>query len=147
FRSERLIMQIATPVPATDVRIRRLVLAIIAFALLLAFGFAQPGPAQTPTPTPLKFSNNFFVTGDYVVGGWVKATGKITIPDPQAYASNAPLQRVPVGADVVAAFLYWSSVETAGSNAGSPGFFRGSPITGEGLGNPNAPVSWSSGGC
>jgi hypothetical protein len=119
------------------------VLAII--ALLLAFGFAQPGHAQSTTP--LKFSNNFFVTGDYVVGGWVKATGTITIPDTQAYASGAPPQKVPVGADVVAAFLYWSSVETAGSNAGQNGLFRGSPITGEGLGNPNAPVSWSSGGC
>jgi hypothetical protein len=130
----------------------RLMFLTAAFALLLAFAFAQPGLAQTTEP--LKFSNNFFVTGDYVVGGWVKATsdgsfstGTITIPDPQAYVSNAPLQQVPVGADVVAAFLYWSAVETVGSNAGSPGFFRGAPITGEGLGNPNAPVSWSSGGC
>jgi len=102
----------------------------------------------------LKFSNNFFVTGDYVVGGWQKissdgsfSSGPITIPDKQAYASTEPDQRVPVGADVVAAFLYWSSVETANSGAGQNGFFRGSPIVGEGLGNPNAPVSWSSGGC
>src|SRR6266478_393941 len=145
-------MQTAIPALGTISWTRRLALAVIALALLLAFGFAQPGCAQTTTP--LKFSNNFFVTGDYVVGGWVKttsdgtfSTGTIAIPDTQAYALGAPLQQVPVGADVVAALLYWSSVETAGSNAGSPGFFRGSPITGEGLGNPNAPVSWSSGGC
>ncbi len=145
-------MQTANPVSGTTSRIRRLVLAIIALALLLGFGFVQPGSAQTTEP--LKFSNNFFVTGDYVVGGWLKATsdgtfssGTITIPDGQAYASNVPLQRVPVGADVAAAFLYWSTVETAGSGAGKAGFFRGSSITGEGLGNPNAPVSWSAGGC
>ena len=144
-------MKTAIPALGTISWTRRLVLAIIAVALQLAFGFAQPGLAQTE---PLKFSNNFFVTGDYVVGGWVKATsngtfstGTIKIPDTQAYASTAPLQQVPVGADVVAAFLYWSAVETAGSNAGSPGIFRGAPITGEGLGNPNAPVSWSAGGC
>lgn len=147
-------MQTAIPALGTNSWTRRLVLANIALALLLAFGFAQPGTAQAQTTEPLKFSNNFFVTGDYVVGGWLKtssdgsfSSGSITIPDKQAYAATAPDQRVPVGADVVAAFLYWSSVETAGSNAGSPGFFRGSPITGEGLGNPNAPVSWSSGGC
>ena len=81
---------------------------------------AQTGLAQTTEP--LKFSNNFFVTGDYVVGGWQKissdgsfSSGPITIPDKQAYASTEPDQRVPVGADVVAAFLYWSSVETANS--------------------------------
>src|SRR5262249_50768167 len=79
---------------------------------------AKPGAAQTTTP--LKFSNNFFVTGDYVVGGWDKASGTITIPDHNAYAPNLA-QQVPVGADVVAAFLYWSTVETAASNAGQNG--------------------------
>ena len=130
----------------------RILAGIIACICCMAFR-GQPGCAQG-TPTPLKFSNNFFVTGDYVVGGWQKtgssggfSSGTITIPDKQAYISTAPDQRVPVGADVVAALLYWSSVETAGSGAGQNGLFRGSPITGEGLGNPNAPVSWSSGGC
>src|SRR4029077_13885758 len=110
-------MHPAIPALGTISCARRPVLAVIALALLLAFGFAQPGCAQSTTP--LKFSNNFFVTGDYVVGGWLKmssngslSTGTITIPDKQAYASTAPDQRVPVGADVGAAFLYWSSVET-----------------------------------
>src|SRR5882724_12632688 len=101
-------MQTAIPALGTISWTRRLALAVIALALLLAFGFAQPGRAQSTTP--LKFSNNFFVTGDYVVGGWLKmssngslSTGTITIPDTQAYASGAPLQQVPVGADIVAA--------------------------------------------
>ena len=149
-------MKTAIPAFGTIFWTRRLVLVIIALALPLAFGFAQPGLAQTTEP--LKFSNNFFVTGDYVVAGWLKtssdgsfSSGTIKIPDKQAYASTEPDQRVPVGADVVAAFLYWSSVETANSNAGRNGFFGASPVTspmtGEPLGNPNAPVSWSSGGC
>jgi hypothetical protein len=87
------------------------------------------------------------VTGDYVVGGWNKSTGTITIPDPEAYATNVQLQQVPAGADIVAAYVYWQTVENSGSYAGQNGSFRGFPFTGAILGNPNAPVSWSSGGC
>ena len=135
-------------------RSRGLVRTTAALALLLVFGHAQNAFAQTPIP--LGLSNNFMVTGDYVVGGVGLrglgdgsgfATGTITIPDPAAYATNVPLQKVPVGADIVAAFLYWETVESSGTFAGKNGFFRGYPITGQALGNPNAPVSWSSGGC
>src|SRR5260370_33282442 len=46
---------------------RRLLPATAALGLLLVFGFAQTGLAQTTNLlTP---SNNYFVTGDYVVGG------------------------------------------------------------------------------
>src|ERR1700757_2854294 len=133
---------------------RQLPRAVSILGLLWAFGFAQAGFAQTALP--LGLSNNYMVTGDYVVGGVglrglgdgsVYATGTITIPDPGAYATNVPLQQVPAGADIVAAFLYWETVESSGTFAGKNGFFRGYPITGQALGNPNAPVSWSSGGC
>jgi len=115
----------------------------------------------------LKLSNNFFVTGDYVVGGVglrglgtvdpatgrSLATGTITIPD-----NNQPNPSgVPAGADIVAAYLYWETVEKSQSDlAGKSGFFgyvingspRSFPITGvERLGNDNAPSSWSAGGC
>jgi hypothetical protein len=110
-------------------------------ALLLALGFAQNALAQTPLP--LGLNNNYMVTGDYVVGGWNKSTGLITIPDPMQPNATA----VPTGADIVAAFLYWQTVESSGTFAGQKGYFRGYPITGAILGNPNAPVSWSSGGC
>src|SRR6516165_1801916 len=115
--------------------------------ILLVFCSSQPGSAQTPTPLPLGLNNNYMVTGDYVVGGWNKTTGSIQIPDPGAYATNVPPQQVPPGADIVAAFLYWQTVENSGTYQGQNGFFRGYPITGTILGNPNAPVSWSSGGC
>src|ERR1700746_3680754 len=140
----------------TSLKGHRFMSVIVASGLLLAFGSAQVSFAQTPLP--LALSNNYMVTGDYVVGGWTKtgsttvnntlmSTGTITIPDPVAYGSVTFEQQVPVGADIVAAFLYWESVESSGTFAGQNGTFRGYPITGTILGNPNAPVSWSSGGC
>jgi hypothetical protein len=128
---------------------------------------ALPAAAQTSTPPPLNFGNNYFVTGDYVVAGvglrglgqldpasgQYLATGTITMPD----GTSVPSTGVPAGAQVVAAFLYWESVEstTTGSPTGQNGFFRPLytggparyPISGVTLGNPNAPVSWSNGGC
>ena len=86
--------------------------APIALSLILLFGFVQIGLAQTAIP--LSLNNNYMVTGDYVVGGVGLrglgdgsgyATGTISIPDSSAYAANVPLQQVPTGADIVAAFL------------------------------------------
>src|SRR5215469_7858250 len=128
--------------------------AVITLGLVLLLGFAQIASAQAPTPLPLSLDNNYMVTGDYVVAGWTRnttiggtSTGTITIPDAQAYATNAPLQQVPAGADIVAAFLYWGTVENTGVHSGQNGSFNGYPISGTVLGNPKAPVSWSSGGC
>ena len=122
-------------------------------------GFGQPGFAQTNQP--LNFENNYFVTGDYVVSGvGLRGLGvnglakqQFTMPD----ANSVPATGVPTGADIVAAFLYWETVESSQTMfVGQNGFFRpvfaggpatGYPITGVVLGNPNAPVSWSSGGC
>ena len=131
----------------------------ITLVLLLILGFAQSGLAQQTTP--LNFENNYFVTGDYVVSGvGLRGLGvngfasrQFTMPD----ANSVPAAGVPQGADIVAAFLYWATVEGSQTSfAGQNGFFRpvftggpvtGYPITGVLLGNPNAPVSWSSGGC
>src|SRR5215468_604007 len=103
--------------------------AVITRGLVLLFGFAQIASAQAPTPLPLSLDNNYMVTGDYVVGGWAKtssttinntlmSTGTIPIPDPAAYASGLPLQQVPAGADIVAAFLNWGAVENSGVHSG-----------------------------
>jgi len=122
----------------------------IVLGLLFILALAQTGLAQTSSQ--LTLSNNYFVTGDYIVGGVGLrglgvngfATGTINIPDTaQPNPSN-----VPAGADIVAAFLYWETVEkTQSAFAGQQGSFNGYPITGSILGNPNAPTSWSSGGC
>ncbi len=134
----------------------RLMRTTAALGLLLVFGFAQTALAQT---NPLNIFKNYFVTGDYVVGGWVKgssngtlATGTINIPDTvQGQATGVPSPGVPVGADIVAAFLYWETVESTSQapNPGKNGFFNGYAISGSFLpsATPNAPTSWSNGGC
>ena len=100
--------------------------------------------AQTP---PLNFYKNYIVTGDYAVSGvGLRGTG-----DASGFASGtikAPSPPLPGGADIVAAFLYWQTVEKdRSSHAGQNGFFNLHAITGTVLGNDNAPVSWSAGGC
>jgi len=134
-----------------------MLVSTLLFSLVLSF-VPTAWPQTTP---PLSFENNYFVTGDYVVAGVGLrglgvsgyATKQFTMPD----ANSVPSTGVPPGADIVAAFLYWETVEgSKTAYAGQNGFFRavfaggpatGYPITGIVLGNPNAPVSWSSGGC
>ena len=145
---------------STISRSPRLTFATATLAFLWVFVFAQATSAQNAT-NQLSISNNYFVTGDYVVGGVGLrglgvngvATGTITIPD----ANSVPSTGVPAGADIIAAFLYWETVEkTQSAFAGQQAFFghfntdgtvNSYPITGSVLGNPNAPTSWSSGGC
>ncbi|MGE5735486.1 MAG: hypothetical protein ACM34E_10390, partial [Acidobacteriota bacterium] len=124
-------------------------------ALVLIFGFVQVGTAQNPN---FKIFKNFFVTGDYVVAGWVEgasdgsgyAPGVISIPDnvQAPYLQSEVPASVPKGADIVAAYLYWATVEGSQNTlAGQTALFNGYKIQGTILGNPNAPTSWSSGGC
>jgi len=127
----------------------------IALGLLLIFGFAQSSLAQTGT-NPLNLFKNYFVTGDYVVAGWVEGTpdgtgfapGSINLPDTKQPVQTGVPAIVPAGADIVGAYLYWATVESNRSSfAGKQAFFNRYSITGAVLGNPNAPTSWSSGGC
>src|SRR5260370_37823773 len=82
----------------------RLMRTTAALGLLLVFGFAQTALAQT---NPLNIFQNYFVTGDYVVGGWVKGssngtlpTGTINIPDTgQGQATGEPAPVVPAAPD------------------------------------------------
>jgi len=117
--------------------------------LVLLLGFLQLSLAQNPD---FHIFKNFFVTGDYVVSGWVEgapdgsgyAPGIISIPDTKQPVATS----VPKGADIVAAYLYWATVEgNQSAQVGKQAFFNGYSLTGTVLGSPNAPVSWSSGGC
>jgi hypothetical protein len=143
-------MQTSLPTPRSRVRTAAAVLG-----LLLVFGFVQTGRAQTDA-NRLSLFKNYFVTGDYVVAGWVEgapdgsgyATGTVSIPDTIQPSQNGVPTMVPQGADIVAAFLYWATVEgNQSSSAGQNAFFNGYAIGGKVLGNQNAPVSWSAGGC
>jgi hypothetical protein len=122
--------------------------------LLFAGGFAGTVSAQS-TP-PLTLFKNYFVTGDYVVAGWVEgppdysgyAPGTISVPDLRQPAQAGVPAAPPAGAQIVAAYLYWATVEGSDSTyAGQTAFLNGDQISGTLLGNPNAPTSWSSGGC
>ena len=129
----------------------------LALVFLLVIASALTGFAQTAQQ--FNIFKNYFVTGDYVVGGWVEtgssggfATGTISIPDcKQAQAMGVvpcPPSPIPIGADIVAAYLYWGTVEGSQSLfAGQQAYFNGSKIIGSVLGDPNAPTSWSAGGC
>src|SRR5439155_15315715 len=130
--------------------------ALIVVLFMFAIGSALAASAQQSPP--LKIFKNYFVTGDYVVAGWVEnsstnglATGIITVPDcrqAQYMGITCPPSPIPVGADIVSAYLYWGTVEGSQTLfAGQQAFFNGYKIVGDVLGNPNAPTSWSSGGC
>lgn len=95
-----------------------LLLALLSTAVQSSFAQADP---------PLNFENNFFVTGDYVVAGAQGmtshlvngfATGTITIPD--ANPGITGTKSVPAGAQIVAALLYWQTVEKVGVVPGQP---------------------------
>ena len=128
--------------------------ATMALGLLLVLGFAQTGMTQTGV-NPLNIFQNYFVTGDYLVAGWVEgspdgtgfAPGTISVPDTKQPSQNGVPTTVPAGADIVAAYLYWGTVEgNQNTFTGKQGFFNGYSITGTVVG-PQSPVSWSSGGC
>src|SRR5713226_5737476 len=143
---------------------RRPMPAAAALGLLLVFGSAPSGLAQSDPP--LNFGNNFFVTGDYVVAGAhgmdstfttiagnSYAVGTITIPDTNKGIQG--VRQVPAGAQIVAAILYWQTVEkTSQLGTGQTGFF-GPVLNGVaqtyqliGLNLPShTTVSFSSGGC
>lgn len=135
--------------------------------------FAQADP-------PLSFANNYFVRGDFTVAGAQGmlsnfttisgnsyAVGTITVPDtnpgikPSVLTGNGS-NAVPANAEVIAAVLYWQTVEKVGVTLGGPGsgqngFFRpvisggpaapGYAISGVSLSSGTNTVSWSAGGC
>jgi FG-GAP-like repeat len=142
--------------------------------LVLLIGIPVAPSALAQAQAPLGLANNFFVTGDYVVAGAYNMTtsfqpingvsyavGTIRVPDTDSkgFANNG-IQgptKVPTGAQVVAALLYWQAVEKVGAaGSGQNGFFRpvftggpaapGYPIVGTNISGSNT-VSWSSGGC
>src|SRR5437764_1367294 len=87
----------------------RQVRATMILSLMLVLGLAQSALAQAGT-NPLNIFKNYFVTGDYVVGGWVEgppdgsgyAPGTISIPDTMQPSQIGVPADVPKGAEIVA---------------------------------------------
>ena len=98
--------------------------AVVLLALGLTLLSALPGQAQ---PGPLTFFKNYFITGDYVVGGvGLRGQGVNGLA-----TGSIQISGVPADADVVAAFLYWQVVTTttAGPDSGSLAVtFKGNPL-------------------
>jgi hypothetical protein len=143
--------------------------------LVLVFAFAHRAAAQSASAqsnvNPLTFGNNFFVTGDYVVAGAYGlganapavngfATGTINVPDKDPVTGKmnpgiTGVTSVPAGAEIVAALLYWQTVEKSTQlGTGQNGFFRpvfaGGPQSGYPISGTTASqntVSFSGGGC
>ncbi len=133
------------------IRVTRALSAVV-FCLGFVSLFAQSGQAADA----LQFFKNYFVTGDYVVGGvGIRGTGvldtatqKITGSTNSFYAtgtihmSGVPgyvANGVPQQANIVAAYLYWetNARTTADPTVLAQGAFRGLPI----VGTPLAPLS------
>ncbi len=104
---------------------KRAFLVAVAFATLFHLNDNRLS-AQTDD---LKFFKNFFVTGDYEVRGVGFgnvaavdgfATGTINIPADNP-ATTAVREGVPLGADILGAYLYWQVVSDTGPDTGSVG--------------------------
>jgi hypothetical protein len=82
--------------------IRMVIVAVFALGLVFLTGLVQSGFAQTGT-NPLILFKNYFVTGDYVVAGWVEgspdgsgyAPGSISFPDLKQPSQNGVPTTVP----------------------------------------------------
>ena len=101
---------------------RRLLLAVAVGALVMYTGAARTS-AQADA---LGFYKNYFLTGDYVVGG----VGLSSTGQGQIAISGVPTNP---DTDIVAAYLYWQVVasNSAGLDAGATGVtFRGYTLSG-----------------
>jgi len=90
-------------------------------------GFAAPVP-----PQPLKFFKNYFVTGDYVVGGvglWGRGVKGIA-------SGSIAISGVPADAEILSAFLYWQVVTSDGPESGA----QGATFNGQLLSVPGPPA-------
>ena len=101
---------------------KRILLFVTSLALLTQAGSAP----RAQTPDALTFFKNFFVTGDYVVGGvGLRGRGVNGIA-----TGSIELSGVPQKADVLAAFLYWQVVAKGTGDAGGVGVtFHGHPLS------------------
>ena len=126
---------------------------LLAAAGAVVLGLVQSGPplrAQSAPPDALSFFKNYFITGDYAIGGvGLRGQGVNGIASGVIQMSG-----VPEGAEIAAAFLYWQAVskDAAGPDAASlPVTFNGRPLKsadgpyGKQLGSGTAPC-WSGGG-
>ena len=124
--------------------------AFAAHAFVSGPGITTVAAQAQPPDGPLTFFKNYFVTGDYAVAGvGLRGTGVNGVATGVIqFQSPSGGRVVPLNADIMAAFLYWETVETPNSGGGVGAKFRGNNIDSIAyVVNPagTAPC-WSSGG-
>ncbi len=111
---------------------------LVAVGTALLMGGMLDAQAPPPQATGLSFFKNYFVTGDYIVGGVNLrgtgingvATGYINLAggqSPDGTSANpaedpSNLNTIPNGVDILAAFLYFETVQTPNSGFGTATF-------------------------
>ena len=88
----------------------------VAMAGSLLFQIQQSSvPVSAHAPDALKFFKNYFITGDYAVGG----VGLRGLGVNGLATGSLAMSGVPKDVDIAAAFLYWQVVakDTAGVNS------------------------------
>ena len=122
------------------------VLRVCAATTLLFLGIPHVAHADQGA---LKFFKNYFVTGDVVVAG-VGLRGQGGTLDPvtgQKMATGSISISVDPSTDILAAFLYWQTMEsTATTSISARGYFNNELILGKQIAPVNASACWSSGG-
>src|SRR5262245_19661928 len=109
--------------------------------VLLCLGIVLVNSQRVRTADPqdaLRFFRNYFITGDYVVGGVGLRTIDGTADDEDGVADGFATRSihfsgenaVPPNANILAAFLYWQTVVTTNQGSATDGAqFRGHDIT------------------
>src|SRR6202021_2603559 len=143
-------------------------------AIVIGLGFLALFVRAAQAQGPLNYFKNYFVTGDYVVGGVGLAGTTVTplagsTPSNISVSSSITLNSVPctsgpgpfsgivpctangaVPADVIAAFLYWQTNETSSTPSSAYGSFDAAfpanPFVGLALGNPTIAACAATGG-
>ena len=110
---------------------------------LLPLGILTLLPQSMWAADALNFFNNWFVTGDYVVAG-VGLRG-LGAKNGGLATGTINVTGVPSNGQPIAAFLYWSTVESSTTPSGANGSFNGKAITGNVLGSPNSPCAGNTG--
>jgi len=137
---------------AMSIALLRRSAAFLAGIAILVFQQTGPVRADTATADQLKFFKSYPVTGDFVIGGVALRGQGVTDPanPTQKLATGTiPITGVPQDADIVAAFLYWQSMETpltASQLIADHGLFRGHKIVGKSVGPDGVLSCWGSGG-
>ena len=119
---------------------RRTALVSIGIVVLLA---QSGGQAQSPNALP--YTTSYIVTGNYAVGG-------VDLP-PQSggdgtLTGTIPMSGVPANADILAAFLYWETIDISVSPQAATGAkFRGTDITAVRVKSAAQPLMGSTAAC